>query len=59
MGQDGEDREGRDADLTPSVPSSQRDTRAELRYERRLALKAAAALALVAVIIIVRQLWLR
>jgi hypothetical protein len=41
------------------VPSSQRDTRAELRYERRLALKAAAALALVAVIIIVRQLWLR
>jgi hypothetical protein len=36
----------------------QDDTTEELRYERRLALKALTVLAVVAVLVVVRQLWL-
>ena len=59
MGQDGEDREGRDADLSAPELSVQRDIADEMRFERRLAIKAVAALLLVAAIVVVRQLWLR
>jgi hypothetical protein len=37
---------------------SQRDTTAERRYERGLAVKAAAVIALLVVIVIIRQLFL-
>jgi hypothetical protein len=62
MGQDGEDRESGDADLTitrPAEPSRafQREIRAALRYERGLFVKALFALAVVAVIVTIRTLY--
>ncbi len=62
MGKDGEDGESSDADLTitrPAEPSRefQREIRAALRYERGLAVKAAIALAVVAVIVTIRTLY--
>ena len=62
MGKDGEDRESSDADLTttrPAEPSRafQREIRAAVRYERGLAVKAVFALAVVAVIVTIRQLY--
>ncbi len=62
MGKDGEDGESGDADLTitrPAEPSRefQREIRAALRYERGLAVKAAIALAVVAVIVTIRTLY--
>jgi hypothetical protein len=62
MGQDGEDRESSDTDLTttrPAEPSRefQREIRAALRYERGLFVKAAIALAVVAVIVTIRTLY--
>lgn len=63
MGKDGEDRKSSDADLTitrPAEPSRefQREIRAALRYERGLFVKAAIALAVVAVIVTIRTLYL-
>lgn len=62
MGKDGEDGEGSDADLTvtrPAEPSGafQREIRAALRYERGLFVKAAIALAVVAVVVTIRTLY--
>jgi hypothetical protein len=62
MGKDGEDRESSDADLTitrPAEPSRefQREIRAAVRYERGLFAKALFALAVVAVIVTIRQLY--
>lgn len=63
MGKDGKDGEGSDADLTvtrPAVPSRafQREIQAALRYERGLFVKALIALAVVAVIVTIRTLYL-
>ncbi len=62
MGKDGEDRESSDANLTvtrPAEPSRafQQEIRAALRYERGLFVKAAIALAVVAVIVTIRTLY--
>ncbi len=63
MGKDGEDGESGDADLTatrPAEPSRafQHEIRAALRYERGLFVKALFALAVVAVIVTIRTLYL-
>ncbi len=63
MGKDGKDGEGSDADLTvtrPAEPSRafQREIQAALRYERGLFVKALIALAVVAVIVTIRTLYL-
>lgn len=62
MGQDGEDGQSSDADLTIAGPQEQppdfqREIREAIRYERGLFIKALAALAVVAVIVILRTLY--
>lgn len=64
MGQDGEDREGGDPGLTSTngppgeLRSFRREIRAAERYERGLLVKALLALALVALIVVIRTLYL-
>jgi hypothetical protein len=53
MGQDGEDRQGGGARVTD--PGFDDEIRSAVRYERGLAVKALLAIALVAVIIVLRQ----
>ena len=55
MGQDGEDRQGGDARVTGPDPGFDDEIRSALRYERGLAVKALVAIALVAVILVLRQ----
>ncbi len=62
MGQDGEDREDGDPGLTaahaPGDPRSfRREIRAAVRYERGLFVKALLALALVALVVVIRTLY--
>ena len=62
MGQDREDRESGDARLTVTrapgnLRSFRREIRAAVRYERGLFFKAVFALALVALVVIVRTLY--
>lgn len=62
MGQDGEDRQSGDADLTSTrareqPPDFQREIREAIRYERGLFVKALFALAVVAVIVTIRTLY--
>jgi hypothetical protein len=62
MGQDGEDREGGDPWLAVArghgkLRSFRREIRTAVRYERRLFFKALLALALVAVIVVIRTLY--
>jgi hypothetical protein len=63
MGQDGEDRQSDDAGLMPSPgqpprPPFRREITEAVRYERGLLPKAVAILALVAVIAVLRTLYL-
>ena len=64
MGQDGEDRESEDPDVAieRAMPGRLEEFRAQARdaarYERGLVLKAAVVLIVVAVIVIVRELYL-
>ncbi|MGO9781631.1 MAG: hypothetical protein ACLPKE_26740 [Streptosporangiaceae bacterium] len=62
MGQDGEDGQSGDADLTGTgargqPPDFQREIREAIRYERGLFVKALLALAVVAVIVTIRALY--
>jgi hypothetical protein len=62
MGQDGEDREGSDPRLTTApghgeLRSFRREIRTALRYERGLFFKALLALALVALVVVIRTLY--
>ena len=62
MGQDGEDGQSGDADLTiaraqEQPPDFQREIREAIRYERGLFIKACLALAVVAVIVTLRTLY--
>ena len=62
MGQDGEDREGDDSGLTVAqrrgeLRSFRREIRTAVRYERGLFVKALLALAVVALMVIVRTLY--
>lgn len=62
MGQDGEDRESGDADLTVTRAAErprafQREIRTALRYEKGLLVKALFALAVVAVVVVLRTLY--
>ena len=62
MGQDGEDREGDDSGLTVAqrrgeLRSFRREIRTAVRYERGLSVKALLALAVVALMVIVRTLY--
>lgn len=63
MGQNGEDRQGDDAGLTNApgqqpLPPFRREITEAVRYERGLLPKAVAVLALVAVIAVLRTLYL-
>jgi hypothetical protein len=63
MGQDGEDRQGDDAGLTGGPgqqerPAFQQEIAGAVRYEKGLLPKAIAVLALVAVIAVLRTLYL-
>jgi hypothetical protein len=62
MGQDGEDREDDDPGLTVAhsqgeLRSFRREIRTALRYERGLFIKALLALALVALVVVIRTLY--
>jgi hypothetical protein len=62
MGQDGEDREDDDPRLTVAhsygeLRSFRREIRTALRYERGLFVKALLALALVALVVVIRTLY--
>lgn len=62
MGQDGEDGQGGDADLTvvrtqELPPDFRREIREAIRYERGLFVKALLALAVVAIIVTLRTLY--
>jgi hypothetical protein len=62
MGQDGEDREDDDPGLTAArshgeLQPFQREIRTALRYERGLFIKALLALALVALVVVIRTLY--
>ena len=59
MGQDGEDRQGGDAGLSTAAQQQVFDTEIAdaIRYEKGLAVKAAIALAIVALVILARLLF--